>query len=101
WLVECVAAAAADARLAEPHQLFSIRTELDHLHAHGSGLVGQAVRHPDVAAAVDVDAVREHHQAAAKTLEKLPRRPIELDDGREIRPLTGVGTAAIVGPDLS
>ena len=41
----------------------AVRTELDNLVAFGTGLVSGKVGHPDVAIAVDVEAVRCHKQS--------------------------------------
>ena len=85
---------AADAGLAERHQHLAVRAELDDLVADrlgrrrrraagasrgaapraGRGWLSLAVGHPDVAVAVDVDAVREDHHPAPKLFDELAGR---------------------------
>src|SRR5215467_13522641 len=66
WLIEELRAAARHARLAEPHQLRAVGTELDHLMAFTAA--ASRVGHPQVAVAIDARAVREVEHPGAPGL---------------------------------
>ena len=62
-LVEMRRAAAGDAGRAEPHQHLAVGRQLDDLMPFRAVLARLRVGHPDVAVAIDVQAVRKHEQA--------------------------------------
>ena len=68
--------------LAERHQHLAVGAELEHLVAFA--VAAEAVGHPHVAVAVDVQAVREQQQAGAEALQQLAGR-IEFEDRVEVR----------------
>src|SRR5262245_65154992 len=76
---EVVLIAAAHARFAEPHQDFSVGTELEDLmsglHAalgrHIDGLLARRIGDPDIALLVHVQAVRPDEEAAAEAFDDL------------------------------
>ena len=74
--LKMIGAAAGDARLAERHQHLAVRAELDDLLALCRPCCLR-VGHPDVAVAVDVQAVRKHEQPCADALHGLAGREIE------------------------
>ena len=55
-----------DARLSQTHQDLALRAELEHLVPLGAGLISNRVGHPDVAIAIDMEAVRQHEESGAK-----------------------------------
>ena len=63
--VELVRAAAGDAGLAERHQHLAVRAELEDLVA--LAVLAEAVGHPDIAVAVDVNAVRKQEQSRRRS----------------------------------
>jgi hypothetical protein len=63
--VEMIWSAAGDACCPESHENLSIRGELEDLLALGSVFTRERVGHPDVAFAVDVQAVREYEKTGA------------------------------------
>ena len=71
-----------DAGLAERQQQLAVGAELEHLWPLPS--LAEAVGHPDVAVAVDVNAVREQQHSGAEALHQLAGR-IELEDRVELR----------------
>ena len=125
-LGERVGRIAGHARLADRHQDLALRAELDHLMpdqlrgrgrrrrrrrsgsgaARGTRTVVVRVGHPDVAVAIDVDAVRERDHAGAEALHELAGR-VELQHGIERRHRAGrrigaaVHAAALAHPDRS
>src|SRR5262245_22172965 len=66
WRVELVVAAAGDAGLAERQQELALRREFEHLMA--LAVLAEAVGEPDIAVAIDMDAVRKDGEAGAETL---------------------------------
>ncbi len=79
--VELVGTGAGDAGLAERQQELAVRTELEDLVAFA--VLAEPVDQPDIALAVDLDAVREDGQACAKTLHQSAGR-IEFQDRIEL-----------------
>ena len=73
--VEFVWPIAGDAGLAERHEHFAVGAELEHLLALAGS--AHAVGHPDIADAVDMQAVWQNEHAGAKAFHQLAGR-IEL-----------------------
>src|SRR5829696_3849197 len=71
WRVELVEAAAWLAGLAERQQHFSIRTELEDLVT--LAVLAEAVGHPNVSLAIDMETVRKNEHSPAKGLHELSR----------------------------
>src|SRR6185295_1263114 len=81
WIGQRLRRIAAHARLAECHQHLAVRTELDDgtallvLARELLQLIGRRrprVGHPDIALAIDMDAVRPHEHATAEASDLLP-----------------------------
>ena len=79
--VELVVAGAGDAGLAERQQELAVRAELEHLLALAAH--ADAVGQPDIAFAIDMQAVRKDGEAGAEALHQLARR-VELQDRVEL-----------------
>ena len=84
--VELVRTVAGDTGLAERHQHPAVRTELEDLVA--LSVLAEPVGDPDIAIAVDMQAMREKQQPLAERLHQLARR-IEFEDRRQVRSVTG------------
>ena len=94
--IERVLAVAGHAGLAERHQDLAVRAELDDDSA--LAVLAALVGHPDVALAVDAEAMREVEHAAAEALHEFAGR-IELHDRRDSRLSAVVRAAAVEDPD--
>ncbi len=107
-LVELPVGVARLAGLAEAHEQLAGGAELVDLVALGAGLVAREIRDPDVAVAVQANAVRRHHHALADVREHLARTAIELEHriDRVVVAIDGTAArraraAALVGPDVA
>ena len=98
--LKCVGAASGHAGRPEPHQHFAIGRQLDDLVPFRSVLARLRVGHPDVAVAIDVQAVRKHEQSLADALRRPAGREIHEMDRRKVRAVAAVHAAAIDRPDL-
>src|SRR5215210_397176 len=67
--IELVRTASCHAGLAERHQELAVGTELQHLLAFAAAI--NAVRHPDIARAVDMETMRKDKQSFAEALYQL------------------------------
>src|SRR5262249_22273507 len=87
---------ARHSRLADRHQHLSVRAELD--GGAALAVAGALVGDPDIALAVDGEAVREVDESGAQAGHELAGR-IELYDPRHVRLGAVVGTAALEHPN--
>src|SRR5205085_6676835 len=69
WRIELVVAAAGDAGLAKREQKLAVGTEFENLMP--LALDADAVGDPDIAVAIDVQAVREDQHSGAEALDQL------------------------------
>src|SRR5262249_57587780 len=69
WRVEFVRAIAGDPGFAEREQHLAVRTELDDLMT--LAVLAQPIGDPDVALAVDMNAVRQHQRTNAEAVHQL------------------------------
>jgi hypothetical protein len=69
WRVEFVSTTAGDPGFAEREQHLAVRTELDNLMTFA--LLAQPIGDPDVALAIDMDAVRQHQRANAEAFHQV------------------------------
>src|SRR5262245_10871694 len=88
--VELVVAGTRNSRLAKRQQDLALRAELEHLVA--LALHPEAVGEPDIAVAIDMNAMREDQHAGTEGLHQLAGC-IEFQDRIKRRSLTGKGLA--------
>src|SRR6267378_1646800 len=79
--IECVRTISGDSRLAESHQHFSIRAELEDLLAFSGGSL--PISDPDVSILIHREPMRKQEHALANTLQKFAGG-IKFEDGRKV-----------------
>ena len=85
---------------AESHQYMAFWTELDDLYAFGTVFADSRVRDPDIAGAINIQAVRKDEQSRADAAYRLACRRVEQIDRRDVRSIASVDSTTIDCPDL-